>query len=113
MKKVMIIWAIVAVILVGGLTYIGFNIKRKDKPYKELEKTLTKQAVALIGEQPSLVMVDNKITIDLFNANNITIDMNVNSDVCDGYVIVENVRGFYNYKPYIKCQNYQTKGYQN
>ena len=113
MKKVMIIWAIVAVILVGGLTYVGFNIKNNDKPYKELEKALTKEAISLVGEKPSLVMTDNKITMDTFKANNISVNMGVSDDVCDGYVIVENVRGFYNYKPYIKCQKYQTKGYQN
>ena len=41
MKKNMIIWLILIVILVGGLTIIGLKIKNENKEYKTLEKKMT------------------------------------------------------------------------
>ena len=38
MKKILYVWIAVAVLLVGGLTFIGFNIKKQDKPYTDYEK---------------------------------------------------------------------------
>ncbi len=111
MKKTMIIWGIIAVILVGGLTIVGIKITKHDKPYKELEYNLKRQAESLIGEYPSLINTMNKITIEDFTNNNYKIDLKVNNEVCDGYVMVEKRGNFYNYIPYIKCSNYQTKGF--
>lgn len=113
MKKILGIWIIVAVILIAGLTFLGFHIKKQNEPYKKLEKELEKQAISLIGEKPSYLPGGGKLTlIDLSN-NNYYVDMKVNNDVCsDGYIIVTKNMGLYNYKGYIKCNNYTTHGYK-
>ena len=111
MKKIMIIWGVVAVILVAGLTTLGFKIKAQNKPYRDLEQELEKQAIALIGEKPSLAGI-KKVTLEDFANNNYEINMNVNNDKCDGYVMVEQSMSFYKYTAYIKCGKYTTHGYK-
>ncbi len=113
MKKVMWIWGIVVVILIGGLTFLGFHIKKQNEPYKKLEKELEKQAIALIGEKPNYLPGGGVLTlIDLSN-NNYRVDMKVNNDICDdGYIVVTKNMGLYSYKGYIKCNNYTTHGYK-
>ncbi len=113
MKKILIIWAIVALIAVGALTYMGLNIKKQNAPYNELEKKLEEQVIALIGEKPSILGQSKKITLSDLSANNYNVDMNVNGDVCDGYVIVSQSMSFYKYSAYIKCNKYTTHGYKN
>ena len=113
MKKIMIVWAVVAIILVGVLTYIGFNIKDNNKPYKSLEKELERKASALIGEKPGLLNSLNKLTVEDFNNNGYPVEMTVNGDKCDGYVTLSKNISIYEYNAYIKCNNYTTNGYQN
>ena len=55
MKKNMVIWLILIVILVGGLTIIGLKIKNENKEYKTLEKKMTDVAKAYYGEKPGLL----------------------------------------------------------
>ena len=113
MKKMLVLWGIVAIFAVGGITYIGLNMKKENVPYYELEKELEKQAIALVGEKPTMAYNGNKITIDMFKENNYNINMLINSDVCDGYVVLEQNMGIYKYHPYIKCSKYTTSGYKN
>ena len=112
MKKVLIIWIPIAVVLVGALTYIGFSIKNQNAPYKKLEKELEKQAIALIGEKPAILSNGNKLEINDFINNGYSINMVVGKDTCDGYVIVTKTLSIYKYTPYIKCNNYTTNGYK-
>ena len=113
MKKRLIIWIIVAVILISGLTVLGFAIKKKNAPYNALEKELENKAIALIGEKPSLINSTSKLTILDLENNNYKIELKVNDDLCsDGYIIVSKEMGFYKYKGYIKCHNYTTHGYK-
>ena len=51
MKKNMIIWLILIVILVGGLTIIGLKIKNENKEYKTLEQKMTDVAKAYYREK--------------------------------------------------------------
>ena len=111
MKKIMIVWAFIAVVLVGGLTYLGLNIKKQNEPYKNLEAQLEKQAIALVGEKPSLLKSNSKLTIEDLKNNGYEINSIINGDVCDGYVLISQNLNFYKYESYIKCPNYMTKGY--
>ena len=38
MKKILIIWSGIAILLVSGLTYIGYNLQNKNKDFYKLEK---------------------------------------------------------------------------
>ena len=111
MKKIMIIWGIITFALVGGLTVYGFTVKKENAPYQELEKTLRKKAEALVGENPSILNETKTITYDIFKENNYEINMIVNSDKCDGYVIVNKQMNAFKYEPYINCSKYHTNGY--
>ena len=113
MKKILVIMGFVVVVLVGGLTFLGFRIKNQNEPYKKLENELEKQAIALIGEKPNYLPNGGKLTLADLTNNNYEVNMNVNGDVCsDGYIIVSKNMGFLDYKGYIKCNNYTTHGYK-
>jgi len=111
MKKILIVWVLVAVILVGGLTFLGFKIKEQNKPYRTLENKLEETAIGLIGEKPNILNSSNKITLEDFTNNGYEINMTVNGDKCDGYVVASKTMSFYKYTAYIKCSNYTTAGY--
>lgn len=113
MKKILIIWSIIAVVLVGALTFIGFMIKKENAPYKKLEEELEKSAIALVGEKPAILSDGNILDMNTFKNNGYNINMTVGSDLCDGYVFVNKVMGFYQYESFIKCKNYTTNGYKN
>ena len=40
MKKILYVWIALAIILVGGLTFIGVKVKSQNAPYTEIEKEL-------------------------------------------------------------------------
>ena len=113
MKKNMIIWLILIVILVGGLTIIALKIKNANKEYKTLEKKMTDVAKAYYGEKPGLLKNNETISIqDLSDYDN-TLTNKVNEEECNGYVKTTSNMGIFEYKAYIKCNEYTTKGYVN
>lgn len=112
MKKILILWIFVAIFAFGGLTYLGFQIKKENEPYHQLEKDLEKKAVALAGEKPSYLQANARITIDDLNLNGYNVNKSVKGDTCDGYVLIEQSMSFYKYTSYIKCSKYTTAGYK-
>lgn len=113
MKKIYILWGFIIVLLLSVVTYLGFNIVNKNKEYKTLEdnmeQVVSKYLGQYINEYPSSGSKRVNIT-DVIN-NGYEIDMNVNDDDCDGYVVVKKVSIAYEYDGYIKCNNYTTKDY--
>lgn len=113
LKKVSVIWGIVAVLLFAFLTTMGFMYKNKTKKYKNLEKKLvevTKSYTATDFNFP----VNGKniiITYNELHDNNMIDKLEVDSKKCDGYVKLtfDNVT---EYKAYIKCDKYQTHGFE-
>lgn len=113
LKKVSVIWGIVAVLLFSFLTTMGFMYKNKTKKYKDLEKKLvevTKSYTATDFNFP----VNGKniiITYNELHDNNMIDKLEVDSKKCDGYVKLtfDNVT---EYKAYIKCDKYQTHGFE-
>ena len=113
MKKNMVIWLILIAILVGGLTVIGLKIKNDNKEYKTLEKKMTDVAKAYYGEIPGLLKDNETISLqDLSDYDN-TLTNKVNEEECNGYVKTTSNMGIFEYKAYIKCNEYTTKGYVN
>lgn len=111
MKKNMAIWLILIVILVGGLTVIGFKIKNENKEYKTLEKKMTDVSKSYYGEKPALLKNNGIITIEELSEYDNTLIPKVNEEECKGYVKTTSSMGIYEYKAYIKCDNYKTNGY--
>lgn len=85
----------------------------RDKGYKEIEKRLEEAALKYATDN---YIEGNKITIEknlLVSSSLIgeVYDLENKSAVCDGYVVIdlnENTA-----KSYIKCENYQTEGYED
>lgn len=111
MKKTMYLWIVLIVGLLVGLTFIGFNTKKSNKIYKDLEKELIKTAQGYYGEQPSLLK-NGAIIIDKeLKDYKDSLNLELENDKCEGYVKVKSNMGIFEYKAFIKCNNYTTKGY--
>ena len=83
------------------------------KEYKTLEKKMTDVAKAYYGEKPGLLKNNETISIqDLSDYDN-TLTNKVNEEECNGYVKTTSNMGIFEYKAYIKCNEYTTKGYVN
>lgn len=111
-KILFIIWAILVVIIIGLLTTMGFILNHKYEEYHELEQKLVESATlyardyAFFEEDPDIVVqTDQLIELDYLD------ELKTENDVCRGYVIIH-YDGVYEYEPFIHCEEYATKGYQ-
>ena len=110
MKKLTIFMTIFVVFLTGCLLYMGLMTENRIKDYMALENDMIEIAKSyVVTDQVSLVSGESiqikldKIIEDKFLENN-----KVNDDTCDGFVTIKRVVDNYTYKPYIKCNNYET-----
>lgn len=110
MKKTLVIWFFVAVILVGGLTILGFKITKAKKPYRDIENTLKEAAISVVGQYP---LLGNRelLTLDDLKDNGFEVNMNISNEVCQGYVVLIKSGQILKYKPFVKCSSYETKGF--
>jgi hypothetical protein len=112
LKKISIIWGIVAFLLFAFLTTMGFIYKDKAQKYKKLEKNLvaiTKKYTATDFNFP--VNGENVIIkYDELNEAGLIDSLEVDNQKCDGYVTVT-FKNVTEYKAYIKCANYTTHGF--
>jgi len=118
MKKnnmLLVIWGIIVVALVGLLTTLGFMLKGKDEKYEKIEKRLVKATSSYVDNK-FLYPEGNEelkiLTKDLIENEFLKVEeLKVNNDTCTGYVMLKKDM-VYEYKAYIKCKNYTTKGYK-
>ncbi|MBE6160822.1 MAG: hypothetical protein E7158_01190 [Firmicutes bacterium] len=114
MKKIWVIWIFLAIVLIGGLTSIGFIYKNKSKKYKLLEKKLveiTKKYTATDFKYP----VNNEkilIKYEELKSAGLIEKLEVDNKKCNGYVILSN-KDVINYKAYIDCDVYKTHGFDS
>ena len=114
MKKMIIIWVVIAVMLVGTLTFIGLQFQNSVKPYRAFEKDLIESA--------QIYMQVNKINLDVKEQKKLTIEQLINEkylesnevgeDTCTGYINIEKTYSDYEYYPFIKCEDYTTTDYE-
>ena len=109
MKKILYVWIALAIILVGGLTFIGVKVKSQNAPYTEMEKELVFEAQSYMGqfisEMPaSQTTISYKKLLD----NGL---IKENEHNCDGYVFIKKKLATFDYKGYIKCDKYTTKDF--
>lgn len=113
MNKYMWIWAIVLVVILGLLTTLGFMYKSKSKPYKELETKLADASKKYIDAH-FLYPEDGesvKTMASVLTEENYLDELKMNDKPCEGYTLVEKENGVFQYRGYIKCEHYTTKGY--
>lgn len=111
MKKITIIWTIVLLLVVGGMTTFGFYLKSHNVD-NIMEDSLVKQAEKYMGLYPGLFPQKGKtFRLDADELKQDGYDAGLESD-CRGYVIISNGNMGFEYKAYIKCPNYTTEGYE-
>ena len=98
MKKILYVWIALAIILVGGLTFIGVKVKSQNAPYTEIEKELVFAAQSYMGQ-----------FISEMPASQTTISYKKLLDI--GYVFIKKNLATFDYKAYIKCDKYTTKDF--
>lgn len=114
MKKTTIIWGMVIIGLFILLTLFGFLYKNKANVYKELENKLVEaekkyaDAHFAYPEKGKVLKTDATTLIK----ENFLDDLNLENEECTGYAIVTHNSTVYEYKGYVKCNNYTTKGYE-
>lgn len=114
MKRISIVWGLLLVLIVIGLTAVGFLYKSKSSDYKKLESELVNLAEKYV-EAKFLYPEGNeslKITLDELKEEGYLQELKKDEDTCDGYVILSHKDFAYDYKGYIKCSKYTTKDYK-
>ncbi len=116
LKKMRIIsyaWGTILVVLVTGLTAIGFVYKNKTKKYEALENKLEESIKAYV-DQKFIYPEEGgniKITYQELKSNDAIDKLNIDEEECDGYGIITYEKDVFKYKTYVKCNNYKTKNY--
>ena len=119
MKKITIIWSIIMFLLVVLIVLIGVLISKKETNYKALESDIVEAMKVYYGQDTNLAKLPkkknktSKVTIGELEAFGHNINNIVDGDTCTGYGIVTKKDIAFGYKAYIKCSNYETKGYNS
>lgn len=113
MRKLIIPWIFTMILLVGGLTFIGFYQANKYGAYRALERKLEAAAGSYLGQFPdrhpnagSKLITANYLINEGFLDN-----LETEDESCTGYVIVTRRGMFYRYSSFIKCDNYITRNF--
>lgn len=114
MRNYTIIWGTIVIAIVVLLTIFGLMYKDKTKVYKDLEKKLVEaekkyvDAKFLYPQNGETLKTTHEELIKEEYLDNLKKD----KEECHGYVEVVLDGTVYDYKAYIKCENYTTKDYQ-
>lgn len=110
MRVISILWGMILITLFLLVTIFGIFYKNKTKLYIKEEEKLVDACRSYVDANK--LYSDKKLNIsfnELKEAGFIN-ELSVESDDCDGYVIVKNKESM-EYKSYIKCGKYATGGY--
>lgn len=109
MKKMIIAWILIAVILFGSLLTIGIVNTKKFESYKVLESDLVEAAKGYIELTDKKITAKTvKITENDLEKKRILPNMEVDGDLCSGYINVSNTLNGLEYKAVINCDKYKT-----
>lgn len=112
MHYISVIWGIIMLLLVLGLTIIAIIYKKETEEYKAFESTLeekTQEYIEANGLYP-----DDKATYSVEELlEEKVVETNIVKDKkCEGYVEIENNNQSFSYQAYVKCGTYKTLGYK-
>ena len=114
MKKLSIIWGMIIIGLFILLTLFGFLYKNKSNVYKDLEKKLVEAEKKYADkhfaypDKGDILKTDAETLIEEAFLDNLELE----GEECTGYATVIHNSTVYEYKGYVKCNNYTTKGYE-
>lgn len=115
MKKMYTVWGVIVVLVFVLLTVFGFLYKNKSGEYKTLEEKLVTaekkyaDAKFLYPQNNETVKVTAKEMMEYGALDALEHD----GETCDGYATIQKKGTVYEFKGYVSCRNYKTKGYEN
>lgn len=114
LRRISIIWGAILVIIFSVLTFFGIRWKNKTSPYFALEDKLVKETKSYFESKYNYPNSNEtiKITLDELKENQIIDEFKVLDDECNGYVNVT-YNKVIDFKGFIKCNEYTTKGYKD
>lgn len=114
-KNVYIVWGVIVVLIFILLTVFGFLYKNKTNVYKNLEEKLVEaekkyaDAKFLYPQNGETVKVTAEEMIEYGALDS----LEHNGENCNGYAIIQKKGTVFDYKGYVSCKDYKTKGYEN
>ena len=88
MRVISVVWGVLLILLVVGLTIIGFVYKHETTVYKEYEDLLVKQATSYVEDHSMYPEESLKITDEELLDDGYIETTYVNGHDCTGYVMV-------------------------
>ena len=114
LSGILVIFLIIAIYYVVSL-YRGIGEDVTNSSYYELEKRLENQAKIYLSDYYGANLTSDKVIISrgILRSYNLDVSL-VDSfgNACSGYVVAYKTMGIVNVDGYIKCNNYQTIGYE-
>lgn len=108
----MIIWTIVLVIVIAGLTVYGFKLKEINRG-PNMEKAMVEQGKKYLNKNRAFYPeMGNSFKITSERLKNEGYDPKL-EDECVGYFVVKSQGEGYEFNGYVSCPDYKTEGYQN
>ena len=112
MHYISVIWGIIMLLLVLGLTIIAIIYKKETKEYKAFESALEEKTREYI-ETNGLYPNDNvTYSVEELLEKKVVETNIVKDKKCEGYVEIENNNQSFTYQAYVKCGTYKTLGYK-
>ena len=111
MNKMAICVGLLAFGLTGTLFFIGLKIKDYNKDYVSKENEIN-EAAKIFASQHDLDIKNlgsYELSTDELLLAELIETMQVKDDECKGHVVIKRRNKSYEYTPYIKCRNYETK----
>jgi hypothetical protein len=114
LSGILIIFLIIAIYYIFVL-YNSFSEDVTIEEYYDMEEKLEDQARIYLNDYYDGTLTSDNLTITRSILREYNLDVSLiddNGDACSGYVIASKSKGITNIDGYIKCNNYETKGYQ-
>jgi len=112
MKKIAIVWSICLVLIFSALTVFGFMYISRNQDYKAMEKALVEAAKRIDVTTYHIDSYKIFSFEELKEANVIDEDaLTLNNEECEGYARITRNNYVFEYKGFVKCENYTTRGY--
>ena len=112
---VIVVLAIIAIIAIPNI--ISGVSSSRESTYKLNENAIDEASKIYLANNSDLLPVNNSysnvILLSELVDNNYIRQVEVNSNVCEGYIIVTSKEEQLLTKPFIKCGNYETLGYKS
>lgn len=112
MKTIFILWAMIVITLLAIIIIFSIFYKSRIKKYESLVSKMTSVTKSYVEDNNLYPVEGSEIKINLseLQAKELIGELIVGNDICDGFVVVSNDNNI-NYKGYISCKMYITKGY--